>query len=100
MGKFRRHAYIIDSNKIIFFRNPDDKSSSMDHPLTECHIRLAKSQKVEVSKGKKALYFPVQVDVHQNRTRLLYFTSAEKQQKCLEILLKAQGFKNQLDQYN
>ena len=59
MGKFRRHAYVINREKMIFYRNPADKSSSMEHPLTECHIRLAKSQKVEVSKGKRALYYPV-----------------------------------------
>ena len=43
MGKFRRHAYVINREKIIFYRNPDEKSSFMEHPLTECHIRLAKS---------------------------------------------------------
>ena len=59
MGKFRRHAYVISREKIIFYRNPADKSSFMEHPLTECHIRLPKAQKVEVSKGKRALYYPV-----------------------------------------
>ena len=99
MGKFRRHAYVINSEKIIFYRNPADKSRSMEHPLTECHVRLAKKQKVDVSKGERSVYYPVQVDVHPDRTRLLYFTSSDEQRKCLDLLLKAQGFNSQLDQY-
>ena len=65
-----------------------------------CHIRLAKSQTVEEGQNGEALVlYPVQMDTPPDRTRLLYFDSEKKQRACLDMLLRAQGYENQFDQY-
>ena len=45
------------------------------------------------------MFYPVQLDTFPDRTRLLYFDKEDEQVQCLNMLLEAQGYSSQLDQY-
>ena len=45
------------------------------------------------------VFYPVQLDTFPDRTRLLYFDKEDEQVQCLNMLLEAQGYSSQLDQY-
>lgn len=79
--------------------NPDSKHAGardIVHPLTPSHFRLARPQKAD---GTGVSIFPVQADISSSQTRLLYLDSKESQSQCLQLALNAQGFTDQLDQY-
>ena len=86
-----------------------EKQSRTQHQqLYPAHLRLAKPQCSSVD-GENPLtsgttasskhYFPVQIDYDNDKTRNLYFDSEERQKFCLGVLLRVQGFANQIDQY-
>ena len=88
---------MVQDQTLHFFRNRSDESSRQKHPLSNCHLRLAKAQKIEAADVTVNYLFPVQADVPPDRTRLLYFDSERAQIDCLNTLLNVQGFENQLD---
>ena len=100
-GKFKKHFMMIDEdNNIAFFRRCTDTDSRQRHPLVECHLRVAKPQKIDDGKGNLKVFYPIQADIPPDKTRLLYFDSEESQRECIDTLLRVQGYENQLDQYN
>ena len=45
------------------------------------------------------VYYPVQIDSGKDRTRLLYFSDEAQQKEIFMLLLNAQGFTSQFDQF-
>jgi len=85
---------------ILFYRRVEDENAVQSHPISKSHLRLAKPLKVDNESSTSEVFYPVQVDVPPDRTRLLYFQTHELQQECLSMLLAQQGFENRLDQYD
>ena len=91
---------IDEDNNIAFFRRCTDTEPRQRHPLVECHLRIAKPQKIDDGKGNLKVFYPIQADVPPDKTRLLYFESEQSQREGIDTLLRVQGYENQLDQYN
>ena len=94
MGKFKRHYFNVADGMIHFYRRLGDQEGRQQHPLTQCHLRLSKAQKIDSGNGKITVFYPVQADVPPDRTRLLYFDSEESQNEGLHFLLAEQGYES------
>ena len=46
------------------------------------------------------VYYPIQIDFEERQTRLLYFREESYRRAVLDLLLRAQGFTSQFDQYS
>ena len=99
-NRFKRHIFVVRDGTILFYRRVEDENAVQSHPIKKSHLRLAKPLKVDNESTESAVFYPVQVDVPPDRTRLLYFQTQELQQENLNMLLAQQGFENRLDQYD
>ena len=84
----------LDGDSIAFFRRSTDTESRQRHSLVECHLRIAKPQKIDDGKGNLKIFYPIQADIPPDRTRLLYFDSEQGQRDCIEALFRVQGYEN------
>ena len=86
LGKFKEHILEIKDCTMVLrpTKSRNIEARTLLQPLNKCHVRLAKSHNVDSNqKGSVTVYYPVQVDVSANKTRLLNFKSQEEQKHCL-----------------
>lgn len=55
--------------------------------------------KDEIIEGTQSFYYPVKIILPEGKSRLVYFPTRQDRKKALMAVLAAQGFQNQLDQY-
>ena len=95
-GAFKQHFFSVKGDNDIEFRKKRNFKLKLTVCLSTCHLRLIKFSSSHTLKGR---FHPLQIDVSESHSRLLYFTSEAAQNEAMRGMLRLQGFKNQFDQY-
>ena len=97
--KFKQFQLILNEDSVSFYRKIEKTSQlkmMFQHSINEMHVRLGPSEQCNDS---KQTFHSVILVLSTGMHRALFFTSKESQNKQFNELLKLQGFKEPLDQY-
>ena len=71
-GAFKQHFFSVKGDRDIEFRKKRNFKLKLTVCLSTCHLRLIKFSSSHTLKGR---FHPLQIDVSESHSRLLYFTS-------------------------
>ena len=94
--RFKEHWAVLNGNEIFCYRNAQDTKSRVMHCLAGTFVKdIAAEQCPETGR----YLYPVKIVLPPNKSRILYFDSADEQKTWMNNLLKAMGFANLFDFY-
>lgn len=95
-NKFKAHWGVIMGNDIYCYK----KKGDTQHRLMHCLVgTFVKDHPEELSPGGQSKIWPIKVLLPPNKSRILYFTHQDIQQKWLQILKESVGYANLFDFY-
>jgi hypothetical protein len=89
--RFKEHFGVLSGNEIFCYRDQEDTKFRVMHSLAGTFI---KENPAEKDPDSDKLYYPVKIVLPPNKSRILYFDSAQLQKVWLEKLQAAINFTN------
>ena len=94
-NNLKKHWAVLMGNELYCYRQKNDTQHRVMHSLVGTFIKDMPEEEVD-----EAVVYPVKIVLPPNKSRILYFKSAEEQTNWTKLLKDVIGYANLFDYYN